>query len=345
MAFTLGAAQLTALFMETLFYGLFLATFFQTTRTLLFTRAQWRRGDVRWSLVLVSWGMFLIGTLDVVLLFKHNLDGFVNYTGPGGPDARFGDISDWVNPTRAVTFCLQVVLGDGMLIYRCFIVYSRSWLVIVVPCLLCIGTAACGLAVPVVEANFKGDAALTAKKLNVWTDAGTVLTLCTNLSTTCLIAARLYMVSRRSTSLTSRTTHVSGGHPVRYAMRIIVESGVIYIVCTIILATVSYSDSLSVYAVSDSLLQIIGVSFNLIIIRVSNNTTIESQYGTQANTKSNDQRSYPLRFVTGTDSRRSGLGSSTQIGTSAVATTSVKERGVEFVQGDEESQKGGYSEM
>jgi hypothetical protein len=100
MAFTLGAATLTALFMESVFYGLFLATFFQTIYTLVFARGAYKRGTVRWTLVSVAFGMFVLGTLDIALLFKHNLDGFVRFDGPGGPDARLGDISDWVNPAR-----------------------------------------------------------------------------------------------------------------------------------------------------------------------------------------------------------------------------------------------------
>jgi hypothetical protein len=67
-----------------------------------------------------------------------------------------------------------------------------------------------------------------------------------------LIAARLYLVSRRSASIASRNTGVSGGQPVRYAMRIVIESGVIYTISTIVLAAVSYSENLSVYPVSDS---------------------------------------------------------------------------------------------
>jgi hypothetical protein len=168
-------------------------------------------------------------------------------------------------------FILQILLGDGMLIYRCFVVYGRSWLVIAFPCLLWLGTATCGFALPIVEATFGGNGILTAKKLNVWTDAGTVLTLCTNLFTTCgficvalrllvlrpylrsgLIAARLYLVSRRTASMVYRTTDISSEQPVRYAMRIIIESGVIYTVSTIVQAAVSYSRSLSVYPVSNS---------------------------------------------------------------------------------------------
>jgi hypothetical protein len=168
-------------------------------------------------------------------------------------------------------FFLQILLGDGMLIYRCFVVYGRSWRVIAFPSLLWLGTATCGLALPIVEATFNGNAALTAKKLNVWTDAGTVLTLCANLFTTCrficivsdsllltlwlylgLIVVRLYLVSRRGAHIAAHTACVSNRQPVRYAMRIVIESGVFYTLSTIVLAAVSYSRSFSIYPVSDS---------------------------------------------------------------------------------------------
>jgi hypothetical protein len=158
-----------------------------------------------------------------------------------------------------------------MLIYRCFIVYGRSWLVIAFPSLLWLGTTTCGLTLFVIEVTFSGNAALTAKKLNIWTDTGTVLTLCTNLFTTCgfryiasnlvlltpclhlgMIVVRLYLVSRRSASIAFQTAGISSGQPVRYAMRIVIESGVIYTVSNVVLAAVSYSRSLSVYPVSSS---------------------------------------------------------------------------------------------
>jgi hypothetical protein len=48
-----------------------------------------------------------------------------------------------------------------MLIYRCFAVYGRSQRVITFLFLLWLGTATCGLVLPVVEATFSGNAALT----------------------------------------------------------------------------------------------------------------------------------------------------------------------------------------
>jgi hypothetical protein len=100
MTFTLGAATLSALFMGSVFYGLFLATFFQTIYTLIFARDAFKRSTVRWMLVLVVCAMFILGTLDIALRFKYNLDAFVRFHGPGGADALLEDISYWINPAR-----------------------------------------------------------------------------------------------------------------------------------------------------------------------------------------------------------------------------------------------------
>ena len=100
MAFTLAAASLTALFMESVFYGLYLDTFFRTLHALLFARGAFKRGNVQWKLLVVACLMFLVGTVDIALLFERNFDAFVQYTGPGGPDARLQDIRDWNNPAR-----------------------------------------------------------------------------------------------------------------------------------------------------------------------------------------------------------------------------------------------------
>jgi hypothetical protein len=100
MTVTISAATLTSLLMESVFYGLFLVTFFQTIYTLVFACDALKRGAVRWTFVLVACGMFILGTLDLLLLFKHSLDDFVRFHGPGGPDALLADMHNWVNPTR-----------------------------------------------------------------------------------------------------------------------------------------------------------------------------------------------------------------------------------------------------
>jgi hypothetical protein len=90
-------------------------------------------------------------------------------------------------------------------------------------------------------------------------------------------------------------------------------------------------------------LQIIGISFNLIIIRVSTNNTIESQYTMQ--TMDRGAQSLPhgggggfnLQFATGPDG--AARPSDTGYTSTVVPSNASKERGIEFAHGDEESQK------
>jgi hypothetical protein len=90
-------------------------------------------------------------------------------------------------------------------------------------------------------------------------------------------------------------------------------------------------------------IQIIGISFNLIIIRVSTNNTIESQFTLRTTdrvtqpSQRHDTSGISLQFVTGQDGgkRLSDTGY-----TSTVAPSNAsKEHGVGFAPVDEESQK------
>ncbi|KAJ6530062.1 hypothetical protein DFH09DRAFT_152251 [Mycena vulgaris] len=59
-----------------------------------------------------------------------NLEAFVSYTGPGGPNRVFRHVSGWRTFTTTFCFGLQSLTGDAILIYRCWFVWSKSWTVI-----------------------------------------------------------------------------------------------------------------------------------------------------------------------------------------------------------------------
>ena len=64
----------------------------------------------------VAVSMFVIATLDVVLLLVHVLYAFVWYHGPGGAVGEFLDISIWINAIRLVTYSAQTSIGDAILV-------------------------------------------------------------------------------------------------------------------------------------------------------------------------------------------------------------------------------------
>lgn len=97
-SFPVDEAQIVALFMEAVAYGIYLVTFGLCVRVLFCgRRGTKRRKRYNWSLIVVAALMFIFATLDVAFGLRHNLDAFVFYRGPGGPITEFQNISYWVN--------------------------------------------------------------------------------------------------------------------------------------------------------------------------------------------------------------------------------------------------------
>jgi hypothetical protein len=108
----------------------------------------------------VAIAMCTFATLSIAFQLRHVLDAFIWYHGPGGAVEEFENISYWVNVMQTVTYEIQTLIGDLILvmsrrfeiskstnsrwqIYRCYVVYNRRWLVIALP--LLVWTATLGI--------------------------------------------------------------------------------------------------------------------------------------------------------------------------------------------------------
>lgn len=96
-SFPVTEAQIVALFMEAVSYGIYVVTLALCIRALFWDRQGTRKKAVNWPMVVVMVLMAVFATLDMSLGLKHNLDAFIFYTGPGGAAAEFDNISYWVN--------------------------------------------------------------------------------------------------------------------------------------------------------------------------------------------------------------------------------------------------------
>lgn len=99
MTFPIAEAQLTALFLQSIAYGLHVFTFAACMYSWL-SRPQTSSASGRWPWMAIAVALFLIGTVDVAFNFYHNLVAFIFYTGPGGPAGEFEDLSSWINVIR-----------------------------------------------------------------------------------------------------------------------------------------------------------------------------------------------------------------------------------------------------
>lgn len=110
--FPIQEAQLISLFMQSTVYGVHVVTFLMCMWALLRPLNSGR--PVNWPWLSVAVILFAIGTADVSFNLYHNLIAFIYYTGLGGAQAQFEDLSSWVNVMRvcrSILLCLSVLTG------------------------------------------------------------------------------------------------------------------------------------------------------------------------------------------------------------------------------------------
>ncbi|KAJ7749572.1 hypothetical protein DFH07DRAFT_555271 [Mycena maculata] len=273
--FPITEAQLVGLFLESVFWGFYLVTLVLCLRTLLFNaNLEFKRPNtLTWTMLSVTVLMGTFATVDVATGLLHNTQAFVLYKGQGGATQEFSNISDWVNIIRTVDTLVQTLLGDGMLIYRCWVVYGRSWRVVAFSILLWCGAAGCTGMVLHLEGTLRSNALITSGSLHPPITSFWLLTITLNLLTTGLLVFKIWRVDRENARFTFQTTSAQyQPSTLRKVMRIIIESGLMYTVVAFLVFITYIFNSYSVYPTSDVEVQIVGIAFNLILIRASANS-------------------------------------------------------------------------
>ncbi|KAG6849286.1 hypothetical protein H0H93_009767 [Arthromyces matolae] len=248
--FSALAAQLTVQLFQTVFYGIFLVTFGACLKALLrnprisgseVKESGWRSWkDISKKMLIVACLMAVFATFDVVIVFVNNLKAFVYSRGTGvDPADVLKDTHNWLDIMGTVNFIAQTRLGEGMLIYRCWAVYGRSWLVIAIPTAIAIGNLACvalslyyGIVLP---SGSQFTNPYRAIVISTW-----VTTIALNLLTTSLIVHRIWRVCYSDAA--------QGPLPERKRLydriiKTIIESGLIYTLtaCATAIAYISKS--------------------------------------------------------------------------------------------------------
>ncbi|KAF9255671.1 hypothetical protein L218DRAFT_1008306 [Marasmius fiardii PR-910] len=251
VTFEITAAQIVALFMESILYGIYLIE------------------KQYWILLVFALLLGLVATNDVAFGLRHSLDAFAYYKGPGGAVEELQDISYWVSVMKTVDNIAQTFIGDAMLLFRCYIVYERSWKVIIVPVILWIGGTVTGVLLIYTFATLKAPAFISTTNAQPYGDTAIGISLAINVVTTGLIVWRIWSIDKQNTSVMTNDTDMRArSSKLRRVVRILIDSAGLYTIATIIFVITYVTGSNASYPTSDCLVQIIGISFNLIIIRV-----------------------------------------------------------------------------
>ncbi|KAJ3553789.1 hypothetical protein NM688_g3430 [Phlebia brevispora] len=288
--FPVDEAQIIALFMESIAYGAFLVSQGMCYHVLLYDQRGPRR-TVNWAMFIITTVMAVFATFDVALGLRHNLEAFIFYAGPGGPDGEFDDISNWVNVMKTVNTQMMSLIGDGMLVYRCYVVFLHRWKIIIVPLLMWLANAVLSAIIIFITATLHQDAIISCQaSLKPFLYSFFAINIILNILTTGMIILQIWRVNKKSSPYVTRSDPQYSCTRLEQVMRIIIELGLLYTALMIATFICELASSNAIYGVSDVLVVAVGISFNLIIIRLNWTTTMSMASREVTLT-------YPLRFM------------------------------------------------
>ncbi|KAK0505298.1 hypothetical protein EDD18DRAFT_331992 [Armillaria luteobubalina] len=219
--------------------GFYLITFFSCFHGLLTTNdgRLKSRSSINHTMVAASLWMLVFSTLQVACHLRFVLDAFI-YS-DNKPVDTLSDMSNPVNVMQMVTYVAQTFMGDCILLYRCWVIYERRWMIVICPIIMCIAETGCGISVMYLETTLGSGSAITEPLLFPLIITLQSLTLTTNVITTFLIVHRIWTIHSAIRQLVPSIKN----HPLRNTLAVLIESASVYTSCVAVL--------LIVYAVTE----------------------------------------------------------------------------------------------
>ncbi|KAN0082388.1 hypothetical protein V8E55_008183 [Tylopilus felleus] len=255
----LDKAELLSVLLESLLYGFSLLMFGATIWTLLSHRYT---HQINRRMFTAACALLLCSTAHLIIDIIRIMEGLILYrdTYPGGPISYFSNVSQWTFVTKNYLFTAQTLIGDGVVLYRCYMVW-QSKLIMILPALLWCASAATGIGSPYTASKVT-QSEVFGGALSQWITAFWATALATNLLTTLLLVCRIWYVDHKATRLRA---HQSQLRPI---LHVLVDAGAIYSLTLLVALVCFVTGSNGQYVMLDMVTPIISITFYMVIIRV-----------------------------------------------------------------------------
>ncbi|KAG2138384.1 hypothetical protein DEU56DRAFT_755936 [Suillus clintonianus] len=255
MGIPLDKASLLALFLETLFYGVFFTLYCLTLFILLK-----KNGINRQLLIPVATVLLCIATAHLIVDFVRVLEAFVFKMDMISANSYYSNLASPLEYAKTALYVTQTVLADCVLVWRCYVLHNKS-LFVAIPGLIVLSTnAVTGYCIiwSLSQANNSSTVFTTGHPFIT-----TFFTLTMVISVTCttLIAWRIYRFRRFMSNRLGYVAYL----PI---LIVIVESGALYATGVLSILLTYLIGSNGQYAVLDAVSPIMGIVFCLIILQV-----------------------------------------------------------------------------
>ncbi|OAX40249.1 hypothetical protein K503DRAFT_798973 [Rhizopogon vinicolor AM-OR11-026] len=252
---SIKAAIILAIIIESILYGISTFLFGITLWSLTYQR---NSAEVARLMIVAACLLFLLGTMHVIVDANHVWQGFI---ASENVDKFFQDISK--NTLKNAIYELETLVGDAILIYRCYVVWQRIE-VIIIPMIGWIAIAVTGAhTVWSISQLSSNPEAVFERKMGKWLISFYATEIFTNLLTTSILAFKLWSVHQGTSRIRATKS------PIYPTLIVIMECGALYSMSLLTMLVTCLTASNSAYIVVDMIGQIIPITFCLVITRTA----------------------------------------------------------------------------
>ncbi|KAH6912060.1 hypothetical protein BKA70DRAFT_824677 [Coprinopsis sp. MPI-PUGE-AT-0042] len=264
-------AQLIAIFIEATLYGTYLVTYG-------FCVYRYLRDSNGWKpLRKVDWPIFSVASTIWVLLTVNVSVGMLRAAEALITKPSLSTM--WIAVCKTVSTSILILLADSVMVWRFWVVYQKSLVATSFPAALwlaCLGFTAWSLYLQVVHSTrgLRELSDLLTTSLQPVCSTFWALTLALNLYTTGAIVLRIWRVERDTTkALQSSEYNKDFQQPkdtsLHKTMKMIIDSGCMYALVSISVVVSQFLLSNAIFITSAIDIIVIGLTFNLIALRIA----------------------------------------------------------------------------
>ncbi|KXN82164.1 hypothetical protein AN958_02973 [Leucoagaricus sp. SymC.cos] len=271
----LAESRLCALFVECILFGLYFITYAYTTQALLFSRQRLRQfHDINKPVYIGTTSLFFMVSGNVALNFYRSLRAFIFSRVPDGAELEYRQVSEWFNIVETAFVLFGTLIGDWILLHRCWILWSKMWRWIFLPSLLWIGCLFCAIRIVILEASFIFPGVFNSKNILPYGTSFWAASILINISTTVLTVYRIWLVeeANKQSGLQSLESDEFPKSMIHFVICITVESGLMNTLTAIATFVIYVIQSNAIYIMTAFELPVTGIACNLIILRASRRT-------------------------------------------------------------------------
>ncbi|KAJ7613354.1 hypothetical protein DFH06DRAFT_1109235 [Mycena polygramma] len=261
----IDVSELAGIIAEGILYGAFSILFGATVHIL--TRRRRHGGKVNLPMLVASCLMMLLATAQLIVDTVNVFWAFISHDPRVQRQFFLEDATQPIFAAKHAVYFTMMLLGDSIVIYRCFIVWGRNYWVVAVPTLCSLGSAVS--AYQTIWAVRHIQSATIASETK-WGIAVLTLSMSANIIATTLLGYRIWTSDkaiRQSIGRSSGYSSSASNH--RRVLNIIMESGLVNAAYLVAYTTVLVIGSHGLEIMAGISTPLIGIIFAVVIIRAA----------------------------------------------------------------------------